>query len=115
MSDDEPQPPRQLRPEIPPELERACLKSLAKRLQDRYTTASDFAEDLRRVCLPAEGQASSQWLGPLSDDRADGRDTLASGVCFVTAVIVDFDILQLPRPRCRAPAGDRPGLRLRPF
>ena len=42
VSDDEPQPPRQLRPEIPPELERTCLKSLAKRLQDRYTTASDF-------------------------------------------------------------------------
>ncbi len=66
VSDDEPQPPRQLRPEIPPELERACLKSLAKRLQDRYTTASDFAEDLRRAGLPAEGPASSTWLGPPS-------------------------------------------------
>jgi serine/threonine protein kinase/predicted ATPase len=63
VSDDEPQPPRQLRPEIPPELERACLKSLAKRLQDRYTTASDFALDLRSPGPPAEGQASSQWLG----------------------------------------------------
>ena len=66
VRDDEPQPPRQLRPEIPPELERACLKSLAKRLQDRYTTASDFAEDLRRACPPAEGLVSSSWLGPLS-------------------------------------------------
>ena len=50
MRDDEPQPPRQLVRDIPPELERACLKALAKRLQDRYTTAADFAEDLRRVC-----------------------------------------------------------------
>ena len=78
VRDDEPQPPRQLRPEIPPELERACLKSLAKRLQDRYTTASDFAEDLRRAGPPAEGQASSQWLGPPSASRADGRDARAS-------------------------------------
>jgi class 3 adenylate cyclase/predicted ATPase len=66
VSDDEPQPPRQLRPEIPSELERACLKSLAKRLQDRYTNASDFAADLRRCVPPPEGQASSQWLGPRS-------------------------------------------------
>ncbi len=63
VSDDEPQPPRQLRPEIPPEIERACLKSLAKRLQDRYTTASDFALDLRRAGVPEEGLASSPWLG----------------------------------------------------
>ena len=112
VSDDEPQPPRQLRPEIPPELERACLKSLAKRLQDRYTTASDFAGDLRHAGRPAEGKASSPWLGPPSAVVPTG-ETLAS-VRLVTAVIVDSDILQLPRPRCRAPAGDRPGLRLRP-
>ncbi len=49
VRDDEPQPPRQLARDIPPELERACLKALAKRLQDRYTTAADFADDLRRV------------------------------------------------------------------
>jgi predicted ATPase/class 3 adenylate cyclase len=49
VRDDEPQPPRQLVPDIPPELERACLKALAKRQQDRYTTAGDFATDLRRV------------------------------------------------------------------
>jgi predicted ATPase/class 3 adenylate cyclase len=49
VRDDEPQPPRQLVRDIPSELERACLKALAKRQQDRYTTAADFAEDLRRV------------------------------------------------------------------
>src|SRR5262249_55228822 len=35
--------------DIPPELERACLRALAKRHEDRYTTAGDFAADLRRV------------------------------------------------------------------
>jgi serine/threonine protein kinase len=53
VHEDEPQPPRQLVPELPPELERVCLKALAKRPQDRYTTASDLAEGLRRLALAA--------------------------------------------------------------
>jgi serine/threonine protein kinase/predicted ATPase len=59
VRDDEPQPPRQLRREIPPELEQTCLKALAKRLPDRYTTAVDFAEDLRRACESAVGTGAS--------------------------------------------------------
>lgn len=49
VCDDEPQPPRQLVPQIPPDLERACLKALAKQQRDRYTTAGDFAADLRQI------------------------------------------------------------------
>src|SRR5262249_31000976 len=60
VRDDEPQPPRQLVRDIPPELERACLKALAKRQQDRYTTAADFAEDLRSVLQTAAGPPSSR-------------------------------------------------------
>src|SRR5262245_13763679 len=52
VRDDEPQPPRQLVGDIPPELELACLKARAKRQEDRYTTAADVAADLRRA-LPA--------------------------------------------------------------
>src|SRR5262249_56592896 len=37
VREDEPQPPRQLARDLPPELERICLKALAKRIQDRYT------------------------------------------------------------------------------
>ena len=43
----EPRPPRQIDDTIPKELERICLKALAKRAHDRYTTARDMAEDLR--------------------------------------------------------------------
>ena len=49
IQQDEPQPLRQLVPTIPPELDRICLKALSKRVQDRHTTASDFAGDLRRL------------------------------------------------------------------
>src|SRR5262249_44787521 len=59
VREDQPQPPRQLVGDIPPELERTCLKALAKRQEDRYTTAADFAADLRQVLPPgAEVQDS---------------------------------------------------------
>jgi class 3 adenylate cyclase/predicted ATPase len=62
VREDEPQPPRQLIRAIPPELERACLKALAKRQQDRYTTAADFAEDLCRVLSVAGAGPNSRQL-----------------------------------------------------
>jgi serine/threonine protein kinase len=57
----EPRPPRQVDDAIPKELERVCLKALAKRAADRYTTARDMAEDLRRFLAT---QAGSQPSGP---------------------------------------------------
>ncbi|AMV28434.1 Serine/threonine-protein kinase PknB [Gemmata sp. SH-PL17] len=49
VREDEPQPLRQLRPDVSPELERVCLKGMAKLPGDRYTTAADFADALRRA------------------------------------------------------------------
>jgi serine/threonine protein kinase/predicted ATPase len=57
IRDDEPQPLRQLVRDIPPDLERICLKALAKRQQDRYGTAVDFAEELRLVLATATASA----------------------------------------------------------
>ncbi len=39
--------PHLLNPEVSPELERVCLKALAKRAPDRYMTAKEMADDLR--------------------------------------------------------------------
>lgn len=44
---------RSIEPRIPAELETICRKAIEKRPQDRYTSASAFAEDLRRF---AEGR-----------------------------------------------------------
>ena len=63
VRDDEPQPPRQLVRDIPQDLERACLKALAKRQPDRYTTAGDFAEDLQRV-LQAAAPVTTAFATP---------------------------------------------------
>ena len=64
VREDEPQPPRQLVRDIPPDLERACLKALAKRQQDRYTTAGDFAEDLQRVIEAAAAPVAPPLAAP---------------------------------------------------
>jgi formylglycine-generating enzyme required for sulfatase activity len=45
---EEPRPPRQVDGAVPRELDRICLKALSKRASDRYSTAVDLAEDLRR-------------------------------------------------------------------
>jgi class 3 adenylate cyclase/tetratricopeptide (TPR) repeat protein len=73
VRDDEPQPPRQLVRDISPELERACLKALAKRQQDRYTTADDFAADLRRAVQTAAEVSVSRLTAvetPARESRA---------------------------------------------
>ncbi len=53
----EPRPPRQIDDTIPRELERICLKAIAKRASERYSTSRDMAEDLR------------YYLSTISSDR----------------------------------------------
>jgi class 3 adenylate cyclase/predicted ATPase len=80
VRDDEPQPPRQLARDVPPELERVCLKALAKRQQERYTTAADFAEELRRILLTAAEPSASRvesWSGTSALGRLSSAEPVA--------------------------------------
>jgi serine/threonine protein kinase/formylglycine-generating enzyme required for sulfatase activity len=49
-------PPRQWEEHIPKELERICLKALAKRASERYTTSQDLADDLRHYLNAASSE-----------------------------------------------------------
>jgi len=74
-------PPRQIDDTIPKELERICLKALAKRASDRYTTAKDMAEDLR------------DWLRTTSEDYGPGEKQIGLGPAAApgAAVTAPFD------------------------
>jgi serine/threonine protein kinase/formylglycine-generating enzyme required for sulfatase activity len=66
-------PPRQIDDTLPRELERICLKALAKRASDRYTTAKDLSDDLRYFLAAPSAAAPSAPTGvgsPLSPDQA---------------------------------------------
>ncbi len=77
VRDDEPQPPRQLARDVPSDLERACLKALAKKLHDRYTTAADFADDLRRASGStfAGPSAQSTWILATEPATVESHET----------------------------------------
>jgi len=53
-----PKPLRQIDDAVPEQLERICLKCLAKDVTERYGTAADLARDLRRFCHPRRRPAA---------------------------------------------------------
>ena len=69
--DDEPQPPRQLVHSIPREVETSCLKAMAKQVTNRYTTAADFAADLRQAVARHQQSSSISAIGEASTSTPD--------------------------------------------
>ena len=49
LGEQDPRPLKQLQPKIPTDLQTVVHKAMARRREDRYTTAQEFANDLRRV------------------------------------------------------------------
>jgi Tol biopolymer transport system component len=82
---DDPVPPRRLRPAVPRDLETVCLKCLEKQPSCRYGSAGGLAADLRRFL---EGQpVAARPLGPLGRSArwAARRPAGAALIALVTA------------------------------
>jgi eukaryotic-like serine/threonine-protein kinase len=64
VSSHEPRPPRQCDERVPRELDRICLKAIAKRAAERYSTARDMAEDLHAYLAGQTPQAAPAVATP---------------------------------------------------
>ena len=70
---------RLVAPDIPAELERICMKALARRRSDRYATADDFALDLQNF-LNEESTVKGSGIELSVDDTVDFSETEAKVV-----------------------------------
>jgi tetratricopeptide (TPR) repeat protein/tRNA A-37 threonylcarbamoyl transferase component Bud32 len=79
-----PVPPRQLKPEVPRELEAICLRAMAQRKQDRYASAAELATEVQRylagepVAAYPEPLPARAWRWCKGHQRALGRSAAAA-------------------------------------
>jgi serine/threonine protein kinase/formylglycine-generating enzyme required for sulfatase activity len=116
----DPRPPRQVDGTVPRELERICLKCLARRMTERYQTAADLAEDLRSWISTSPGtrataSASASGTvtpaapaGPRTDSGLLGLGSERQSIPIVPKGLRSFDredadffLALLPGPRDR--------------
>lgn len=71
---EDPAPPSTVNPRVPPFFDRIVSRALAKRPQDRYQTASEFARDLRnRYGAPPDAERLPAVGGPPANPGQAGR------------------------------------------
>jgi tetratricopeptide (TPR) repeat protein len=92
-----PAPPSQIKPGVPPELDRIILKALEKDRETRYQGAAELRADLKRLKRSAESGAVSanltaarpaQVVPPLPRPTSPWRTPMFIGVPLLTAAIV---------------------------
>ena len=92
-------PPRQLDDLIPKELERICLKTLAKKASERYFTATDLVEDVRHFL--------AQDSVPILSPQDSTPSPVADNVPVSTVISTDGATESSDRPSKIVPKGLR--------
>jgi formylglycine-generating enzyme required for sulfatase activity len=93
--------PHQLDANIPAELERICLKALAKRATDRYSTALEMADDLWHWLSAAEAPAPASEPAAAAGPPVGPPRVVPRGLRAFDAQDADFFLELLPGPRDR--------------
>ncbi len=91
-----PRAPREIDPTIPAELERICLKAMAKRSDDRYESASAMAVDLRHWLEQADAPGAAA-----PRDASPGPSLALRGLRSYEGVDSDAFLDLVPGPRGR--------------
>jgi formylglycine-generating enzyme required for sulfatase activity len=103
-----PSPPSLWDASIPPELERICLKMLAKRAADRYASAALLVEDFRHFQMQSQsgaspaGQTTRALHAPDIATDAQPARVVPKGLRPFDATDADFFLDLVPGPRDRA-------------
>jgi serine/threonine protein kinase len=63
--------PREIDPRVPIELEEICQRALARRPEDRYPTAADFAADLERFLVTIGDRTTTRDIARIVSDAFD--------------------------------------------
>ena len=87
MAFGEPKPPRSWNPVVPRDLETIVLKALARDVANRYATAQDLADDLRRFLdeRPIQARRPSVWKH--AEKWARRHKTLVAALIVVAALV----------------------------
>lgn len=101
VREDDPQPLRQLVPQIPHRLEQICLKALAKKISDRFTTAGDMADALNELLAEDLGRHPA-----LSADAGSASGTSPTSGA-VPSAPAPFDSGKLPKSSVKREAERR--------
>ncbi|WP_437802258.1 protein kinase domain-containing protein [Sorangium sp. So ce693] len=67
-----PQPPREIMPEVHPELDRIIMRALAKNPNERYQTAAELRRDLEQVSVAVRESYTDKQVGQLVRDLLPG-------------------------------------------
>jgi serine/threonine-protein kinase len=94
VSQEDPPVPSSLNRNISPALEAVILKAMAKRREDRYASAADFARDLQKVranepiSAAAPGAYDPTLIAPSSRPKAARKSGVGKGILIGSAVAI---------------------------
>ncbi len=104
LAEQDPRPLRDLQPRIPVDLQTVVHKAMARRREDRYTTAQEFADDLQRVLdgkptiakPPTIADRVAKWTR-----RHQGLVVSVAAVCVMAAVGLAASTVLIAREKTR--------------